>query len=58
VTGTAEAEAGRLGDEHADHRFPARRITNLRADRHVLGHGDVRNRAVAKALLHAALPVP
>jgi hypothetical protein len=55
---TAEADPGTLGDERTDYRFPARRITNLRADRFVSGHGDVRNPAVANALLQAMLAAP
>jgi hypothetical protein len=52
---TAEVDLGTLGDEDARYRFAPRRITNLRADRYVSGHGDVRNRPVANALLQAML---
>jgi esterase/lipase superfamily enzyme len=55
---TAEVDAGTLGDENTGYRFAPRRITNLRADRFVAGHGDVRNRAVANALLQAMLTAP
>ncbi|PWW25060.1 hypothetical protein JD79_04254 [Geodermatophilus normandii] len=55
---TAEADHATLGDDEARYRFAPRRITNLLADRHVSGHGDVRNRAVANALLQAMLAAP
>jgi hypothetical protein len=55
---TAEVDLATLGDDDARYRFAPRRITNLRADRYVRGHGDVRNRAVANALLQAMLTSP
>jgi hypothetical protein len=55
---TAEADRDTLGGEETRYRFAPRRITNLRADQHVAGHGDVRNRAVANALLEAMLAAP
>jgi pimeloyl-ACP methyl ester carboxylesterase len=55
---TDEMDRGVLGDEQSRYRFAPRRITNLRADRRVSGHGDVRNRAVANALLQAMLTSP
>ncbi|MGY1776773.1 hypothetical protein ACI8AV_13010 [Geodermatophilus sp. SYSU D00804] len=55
---TAEADRRTLGDDGTRYRFAPRRITNLLADRHVTGHGDVRNRAVANALLEAMLTAP
>jgi hypothetical protein len=55
---TTEVDAGTLGDENTGYRFASRRITNLRADRFVAGHLDVRNRAVANALLQAMLTAP
>jgi pimeloyl-ACP methyl ester carboxylesterase len=55
---TTEVDPGTLGNEETRYRFAPRRITNLRADRCVAGHGDVRNRAVANALLQAMLAGP
>jgi hypothetical protein len=55
---TAEADRGTLGDESTRYRFAPRRITNLRADRYVSGHGDVANPAVANVLLQAMLTAP
>ena len=55
---TEETDVGTLGDAATRYRFAPRRITNLRADRFVSGHGDVRNPAVANALLQAMLAAP
>jgi esterase/lipase superfamily enzyme len=55
---TVEVDTDVLGDEGARYRFAPRRITNLRADRFVANHGDVRNPAVANALLQAMLTGP
>ena len=52
---TAEAQPGALGDERTTYRFTPRRIHNLSADDFIAGHGDVRSRPVANAVLQAVL---
>lgn len=52
---TDEVQESALGAADVAYTFPARRIINLRADRQITGHADVRNPAVANALLQAML---
>jgi hypothetical protein len=46
---------GELGGRDASYTFANRKVHNLRADRHISGHGDVRNDSVANAWLQAIL---
>jgi hypothetical protein len=52
-TPEVDASVSELGDDRQSYTFTPGAVYNLKADRRIADHGDVRNPAVANVVLHA-----